>query len=467
MGWLFQPLLPGSAQINADAPGQGGDPAAIPSLGLVLAPASAITGSLGKTLAAATVAGVARADVAASLGATLAAATVTTKSGTVDVAGTVDKTLGAATLSSGAGVGDIAVVIQTLGAATVSSAATVDIAGALAKTLGAATLATAGGPAIDCALAKTLGGVTFSASGIVGSAGIGQGGDPAPIPSLGLVLQDANIIVGTLGKTLGAVTLSAVGEVPPDELVFVDWDDGPAVAPAYYPHARNVDWWTTDVQLRADVGGVFAVGDSVLAPATSAATGAVDVIGTLAKTLGAATSASAVNVAVDGTVSKTLGTATVSSAGSVDANFVATLSKTLAAATVSAAGGPIADGRVAATLANVTAVGRIDISGGDCIGTLAKTLAPATLATTGGPIVAGGVSKTLDGVSTAIVGSVLVDIVAVTNQVLAAASLSSVVGTVAVELGVRRRHTARATEKKIGGATLRATERNIEGVLVE
>ena len=145
----------------------------------------ALTGTLDKSLGALTSSGAGQVALAGTLARTLGATTLSAAGGAPALAATLDKSLGALTASGAGQLALAATLDKPLGALTSSGAGQVAIAGTLARTLGAATVAAAGGtPALTGQLAATLGALTSSGAGKLA-------------------------IAGALATTLGAATLSS------------------------------------------------------------------------------------------------------------------------------------------------------------------------------------------------------------------------------------------------------------------
>jgi hypothetical protein len=166
------------------------------------------TGTLSKTLGAATLSATGEVDIAGALSKTLAAATVLA-TGEIALAGALSKSLDAATLVSAGTIGATGVgsLSQTLGAVTLVGTGTLSIAGQSAITLGAATLASTGEIKLSGALARTLADLTLSGSGSL--AGALTGALSQTLGAATLIASGALTISGSLSKTLGTITLVA------------------------------------------------------------------------------------------------------------------------------------------------------------------------------------------------------------------------------------------------------------------
>jgi hypothetical protein len=289
---------------------------------------------------------------------------------------------------------------------------------ASAVTLGSLTSSSATNVTVSGTLAKTLATITLSSLGLGGGAG-GSVGAAAPLPHLSTLFESIAGIVGQSSVTLEALTSVSEGDVPGNEIWPYEYDDKPARAPLYWPHARNVDWFQTDTVLRASTGGSFGVVGQTLQPLTVISSGMPIAGGTLAKTLDTLTGVSAGVVTVGGTLGKTLGALTSSSAAFVFGDFVGTVSKTLDTLTVSSVGTGSIACAVAKTLDNLTSVsaGTNDVSG-----TLAKTLQ--------------GINANID-------GSVLSGFVVVVNNFLEPLTVRS-----AADNGVRKANEAGGNKGK-------------------
>lgn len=272
-----------------------------------------VTGSLSKTLDAATSSIAGTVIVDGDAAATLGAAT-STAAGAVVIAGAASKTLDAASVvsggtvanasasgelaatlgsatASGAGVvlvdGDLA---GTLGAATSSGAGTVSVDGDLSRTLDAATNSATGTVPIDGDLSSTLDAVSGSSAGAVITAGVLAGNlDGATLGSTGGSAVSAN---GALTATLDSVTASSTGVVPVFVTASIGLEDASASATGAVP--------------------VFVTGSIGLEPATSTGAGSVPADGALSSTLDAAILSSDGEgqlQAIAGGVSVTLGSA--------------------------------------------------------------------------------------------------------------------------------------------------------------
>jgi hypothetical protein len=123
-----------------------------------------------------------------------------------------------------------------------------------------------------------------------------------------------------------------------------------------------------------EAGDITGELNVTLDAATLSGTGDLDIAGTLAATLDAATLASNVDVIVSGTLSASLDAATVAATGDLD--IAGTLNSTLDAATVAATGDLDIVGSLSVTLDAATLAGTGDL---DIVGTLSVTLDAATL----------------------------------------------------------------------------------------
>ena len=182
---LYDLAYASTAAVSKTATFTATDRAAV--LLLAIRPAStAITGTLDKSLGAATASSAGQLALTGTLDKSLGALT-SSGAGQVALAGTLARTLGAATLAASGGAPALAGTLDKgLGALTASGAGQLALAGQLAKTLGAATVAAAGGtPALTGQLAATLGALTSSGAGKLA-------------------------IAGALATTLGAATLSSM-----------------------------------------------------------------------------------------------------------------------------------------------------------------------------------------------------------------------------------------------------------------
>lgn len=251
-----------------------------------------IAGAASKTLDAASVVSggtVANASASGELAATLGGATAS-GAGVVLVDGDLAGTLGAAT-SSGAGtVAVIGSFVGSLGSATATSVGTVAVDGDLSRSLGSATGSAAGAALIDGDLNSTLGSASGSSAGAVIAAGALAGNlDGATLGSTG---GSAGSASGALTATLDSVTASSTGVVPVFVTASIGLEDASASATGAVP--------------------VFVTGSIGLDPATSAGAGSVPADGALSSTLDAAMLSSDCEgrlQAIAGGVSVTLGSA--------------------------------------------------------------------------------------------------------------------------------------------------------------
>ncbi|HMQ39066.1 MAG TPA: hypothetical protein PKA33_01675 [Amaricoccus sp.] len=214
----------------------------------------------------------------------------------------------------------------------------------------------------------------------------------------------ASGIYGTLSKTLGAVTLSASGQV--------------VIAGAA---AQTLG------ALSLSSAGSLAVTGSVgvtFAPATLSAAGGLEVAGSLAATLadltaagvGALSLAVAVDVALEdvavsgagvvansGALASTLEDAALSASGAVAIS--GSLSATLADAAVSAAAGPAIDGALTAALGDVSLFSEGAVAAGQG-GALAATMEDASVAASGVVVLSAAVDASLDDAAVSADGAV-------------------------------------------------------------
>ena len=171
---------------------------------------SAVSGTLTKTLDAATVSatGTLGATASGSLTATLADATVSS-AGAVAIKGTATATLADATFTSTGALAITATSTTTLAAATVTSTATLANTGALAATLASATLAATGatGAFAVGALTATLADATVSSTATLALAGATS----ATLDAATLTSAAALANTGALTATLASATVVAVG----------------------------------------------------------------------------------------------------------------------------------------------------------------------------------------------------------------------------------------------------------------
>lgn len=170
------------------------------------------TGTLNKTLDAATASGSGTVAISGSAAKTLDAATLDAD-GSVSITGSAAKTLDAATLDADGAVAITGSGAKTLDSAVLDADGSVAISGQLNKTLDAATL-DADGTVIDGGtgqLNKTLDNATLAASGTVAITGqASKQLDSATVDGDGSV-----DITGALSKTLDAATLQASDQTAP------------------------------------------------------------------------------------------------------------------------------------------------------------------------------------------------------------------------------------------------------------
>ena len=382
------------------------------------------------------------------------------------ISGTLSQSIGTITLTGVGGVEVVGSLGKSIGNIPSTSAGTVAVAGTLSKSIGTITLATVGGPVVVGTLTYSLPAITLSASAVQ-DGGVASGGDPAPLPHLGLVLNNSGVAVGQLNQSIGAITLTSAVFVTPDELPAFDFDDGPPAQPVYWPHARNTDWVQSDTVNRADTGGIDAVLNRSIGTVTLTAAGAVDVAGTVSKTIGTVTLASAGAVQVGATLNQSIGTITVSSAGSVSANFVATLSQSIGQITLTSAVNVQVAGDLARSIGTITLGSAGDVSGGAYIGALNKSIGPITLTSAGSLPVLGTLGQTLEPITLLSTGTVLSGFVAYLAQPIGAITLASQAELTVYELGVRRRYRGRANPPRVGTPSARAPSVELEGELVE
>jgi hypothetical protein len=455
--------------LGASRPGEAGAPAPLPSIGLLLGQSAEAVGTLNKSIGTITVAGAGTVAVDGALNKSI---------GTIDraLAGAVavsaylgnagEAPIGNITLAAVGGIGQVGSLSASIGTITVAGTGTVTVGATLSKSIGAITLATTGGPAVVGTLGKSIGSVLLAGSGQVDS-GIASTEAPAPLPSLSLVMYQTNTIVAVLNKSIGTIGLAATGDVPIDERPAYDFGDTAPAAPLYYPWARDFAWVQADTTNRADAGGITAVVGGSIGLVTLEGDAAVDVSATLSKSIGAITAAGAASIGTVASVDKTIGTITVAGLGNVTAAFVANVDRPVGTITVVATGGPVAGGELAAGIGAITLDSFTDITGGDCVGVLNKSIGQIMLATTGGPAVVGGLAMPVGDIVVSGVASALTGTVAVLNKSIGLIDLDAAGSVVVYELGVRRRRTARAGERRIGSRQARAAERQIEGALVE
>ena len=460
----YSPLLSGAAELAST--GYAGEAAPLPHIGLLLVVQVDCTGTVAKTLGSLSVAAAGGPVAGGTLAKTLGVAT-SSGAGSVVTTGTLAKTLGGVVIAAAGGSGDgIGGVVQTLGALSTSIAGTVLVTGTTTRTLGTLAVSTVGSTVILGTLAKTLGTTAIAASGAV-TAGFGTGGDPAPLPHIGLALYDSGIFVGSVVKTLGALTASSAAYIPPDEITPYDWDDTAPAQPAYYPQSENLDWTQSDVVVRSDTGGAVGVVVKNLTSLYLQARVESTIDGVVNQTLGVITSASTAAVGSTAVVDKTLGALTGSSAASVDSNFVATLAQQLSLLSSSGSGGVEVVGTLAKSLASASATGTGTVTGGDYIATLTRTLGAVTSVARAETAISGGYDNILGALTGTLAASTLDDIVVSVNQELGPMTCFSEALSFTYELGVRRRWTSKGAERRIGSKKARAVEREIEGELVE
>lgn len=297
---------------------------------------------------------------------------ILSQSGTVNINGTLTKTLDAVT-----GVATATAEVQgsldsSLGALTGVATGTVATSGTSASTLGAFTASSAGTVALTGTLSKTLGDVTGTATAtadIVGNAAVF-------LDVIAAVAAGLNATSGTADITLDAIGESATGEVPV-------------------------------------VGQGTAAIDAVY---TDTATGAVDIVASADRTLGAlVTEATGVvgSAPITGESSVTLGATSLSASGGVSVQGSATL--TLAAIGLSATSSLNALGAASITL---------DAFSASSAGTVATF---AALATT-----LGAVSSTAEG-DTEVSGQATIQLGAITPVSLTGTVANN--GEASIELG--------------------------------
>jgi len=384
------------------------------------------------------------------------------------------------------------------------------VTGTLAKTLADVTVTSVGTVAVAGTLAKTLAGVSTVSGGFVGTA---EGADPAPIPSIGLVLFDVPTRTATLVKTLAGIGLNAVGLViEPGNMV-----DAPAPLPSlglvlYYDAARtgtvnvtleavaldsdantiggepapndlweqpepgavSFDWiadvtWWSYVSQTDEVGGLVGGVDRVLEALTFAAAGTVESAGVLVPALEDLTLDAFGSEGVNGDLAKTLADVTVLGAGDVSSNTVATMFTTLADVTIASAGNVhVAGILITPALGSLGVIATGTVSGGNFIGTLTRTLAPVTLSSSGFGPIDGVALIPLEDISHAFTGSVLSGFVASLNAFLEDVTMTAEGTSITIELGVRRRYTTRGREStRVVKTDVRAAEVELEGETVE
>jgi hypothetical protein len=200
---------------------------------------------------------------------------------------------------------------------------------------------------------------------------------------------------GAAAITLGVLTSSATGTSGGVTL------SGSRAKSYFDEHANAISWFIDEMPLTDGVSGTAAI---TLGALTVSGVGDVDVNGTSAVTLGTLTSTAVGAVAIDGDAAITLGTLTASGTGTVsDAPITGTASITLGVLTLSGVGDVDVAGASAITLGVLTsaAAGAVAIDGDASI-----TLGALTSSAAGDVDVSGAAAVTLGTLTSAAVGDV-------------------------------------------------------------
>lgn len=393
-----------------------------------------VSGTLAKTLDAATLSSAGTSGGVAGINGTLTqtlSAVTSSSAGALPIAGTATKTLDTATLASAGGVAVVATLTKTLTDATLTSAGGVAVVGSTTATLGVATVNSAAGVKVSGTASPTLDTLTGTAAGTVKVSGVAT-------PTLGAVMSSSAgtvAIVGAGVTTLGAATLASAGGV------------------AVVGSASN----TLSALTSSSAGTVKVTGVSTptLGTLTSSSAGTVAIAGALSKTLDAATLSATSGSGVVGSVTASLGAATLGAAGTLP--VVGAAINTLGAATLSAAGGVRVQGALSATLGDVTSssAGGVRVTGAAsntlgsvslfsqggapvAVMSLAATLGAVAASSAGVLPIAGSTAKTLASCTSVSIGTVaVVGSVAATlaDVTLASAAAARVAGTCSATLG--------------------------------
>ena len=247
-------------------------------------PATAVTGTLAKTLATITSSTAGTVSVTGSFAKTLNLTSTT--SATVDITALVSQTLAALTISGAGNVTVTASLASTLATILLSSGAIVDVNGALGQTLSSITSSTSGGVDISGAL-----GIVFSALQSTSASSVDVTGTLTGLLSSIVISAGGDVtITGSLLQTLGVLILSAAGSASnPGEVLGT--------------LAQTLSAVTITATGSVDVGGII---QTVLSSLTISGSGVVSVEATALQTLGAITSQSAGSVSVTGTLNQVL-----------------------------------------------------------------------------------------------------------------------------------------------------------------
>lgn len=326
-----------------------------------------ISGTLSKTLDAATVSAAGALTISGAASPTLGAVTLSSASA-LAIVGTSAPTLAPAALSAtGVGSSEItAALAVTLGAVNLAADADLAITGAASFTLGVATLTSVGSLSVAGALTASLAPLTVTSAArldIVATA----------TPTLGaatLVASSELDIAGSLSVTLGSVTLAATGSLG---------------AQTFGALAVTLEDATVVSSGELDIVGQAA---ATLGAASVSSAATLEIRGQASVALAAATLSSASQARISGQASATLGDVSLAASGALGAQSFGAMSVTLGDMTAAAVGALKVAASCAVTLAPVsaTASGELDVSG-----SLAATLQPATLSATGsGPAAISG-----------------------------------------------------------------------------
>ena len=278
----------------------------------VSAGGGAISGVLGGTLDAVTLAATGTLTVRGSLAATLVGATVAA-SGSLATGGTVAATLAGATLAAAGSVALAGSLGATLAPTTLAAAGSLPLAGAVAATLGSVALAATGASQSSGNLSATLADTTVAGTGVLS-------------------------IAGTLTATLGNVSLTGTGTLPLSGVVMTTLDTATLTAAGTTAQGGSVSVTLGDATLAA-AGSLTITGNTAatLQDTSLAATAALTVRGAAAVALDAITLASTGSVSLAGVLAAALDAVGLAAAGLRPAT--GTLTVTLEDAAAAAEGG--------------------------------------------------------------------------------------------------------------------------------
>lgn len=296
------------------------------------------------------------------------------------ISGSLSKTLDAATSSATGTLALSGSASATLGAATLSAAGERwERSASLAVTLGAATSVATGTLALSGSSAVTLGAVTSAATGkvaIVGSSSVAL--DAATAAATGKAA-----IAGVASATLGAATCAATGALPISGSSAVTLGDVASTATGTLAIQGALSA-TLDAATVAGVGnsasGATGQASVTLGAATCSAAGTVALKASAAVTLGGATASAAGSLAIKGSAGVTLGAAALTAAGVITDGPAGNLNASLAAATCSAAGTLRISGAANQALAGATVSAASTLL---LAGSVASTLAAVSVSAAG------------------------------------------------------------------------------------